>query len=138
MSASRPLHEMFGRAAAEHPGRVAIEEPDGASITYAELDALAWRVRARLAADPGGDKGEFTLIVGGPAEPAAADRTELERLLRVLLEELPASQAARLAARLTGVRRAEAYALAERIRGTGAAEPTRRTSRASRTRSSLG
>ncbi len=55
-------------------------------------------------------RGEIVLVVGGapPArqEPGGA---ELDRVLGLLLEELPLKQAARLAARLLGVRDNEAY-----------------------------
>ncbi len=68
-------------------------------------------IRARLAADPGGGRGEFTIVVAG-APAATADDAELRRIVRLLMEELPAAQAARLAARITGGSRREAYALA--------------------------
>ncbi len=55
-------------------------------------------------------KGEFVILVDGA--PAAARREELgdgERILRVLLEELPLSKAVRVAARLTGIKRNRLY-----------------------------
>lgn len=70
-------------------------------------------VRAQLAADPGGGRGEFTLVVAGAPEARAGD-AELGRIVQLLGEELPAAQAARLAARITGASRREAYALALR------------------------
>ena len=75
-------------------------------------------VRAALAADPGGERGEFTLVVAGAPGAAAgtpAGVGDLEHVMQVLLGELPAPQAARLAARLTGAPRREAYALALRF-----------------------
>jgi 16S rRNA (cytidine1402-2'-O)-methyltransferase len=72
-------------------------------------------VRAALAQDPGGNKGEFTLVIGGAPEQAPGLEA-LDRVLGVLLDELPASQAAALAARLTGVPRREAYARAQLLR----------------------
>jgi 16S rRNA (cytidine1402-2'-O)-methyltransferase len=75
-------------------------------------------VRAQLEADPGGHKGEFTLVLAGPGEPAGPDQAELERLLGILLEEVSTRQAARLAARITGARRQDAYTLAVRLRDT--------------------
>lgn len=58
-----------------------------------------------LAADENHRRGEFVLLVGG-AEPAAYDELAAARpVLAALLDELPASQAARLAARITGVRK---------------------------------
>jgi 16S rRNA (cytidine1402-2'-O)-methyltransferase len=64
-----------------------------------------------LVADAGGLRGELTLVVSGrPGEaPAAA---ELARVYELLAQELPPGRAASLAARITGARRADAYALA--------------------------
>ncbi len=73
-------------------------------------------VRAQLDADAGGDKGEFTLVLAGLSEAISPERAELERLLEILLDEVSTRQAARLAARITGARRSEAYELAVRLR----------------------
>jgi 16S rRNA (cytidine1402-2'-O)-methyltransferase len=64
-------------------------------------------VRQALAADPGGHKGEITVIMAG--RDSQSDEAELQRVLAVLIPELPAAQAARVAARLTGVSRNDAY-----------------------------
>jgi 16S rRNA (cytidine1402-2'-O)-methyltransferase len=72
-------------------------------------------VCAAVVADPGGHKGEFTIVVAG-APATAPGVGELERVVRVLAEELPVAQAATLAARLTGAARREAYRLALRHR----------------------
>ena len=66
-------------------------------------EALAW-----LAAVPGRTQGEFVLVLaaGELREPATLDA---ERVLEVLLESLAPSEAARLAARLTGLPRRELY-----------------------------
>lgn len=63
------------------------------------LDASAYR-----------EKGEFVLMVEGAAT-SDADLPDAERVLRVLAEELPASQAAKIAAKLTGRKKSELYAL---------------------------
>lgn len=42
------LHKLLEDSARQHPGRVAIEEPSTATMTYAELDRLADAVRDRL------------------------------------------------------------------------------------------
>lgn len=73
-------------------------------------------VRAQLAADPGGSKGEFTLIIGGAPEQQAAAPHELERVITILLQSVSASQAAALAAEITGVKKREAYQLATRLK----------------------
>lgn len=55
-------------------------------------------------------RGEIVLLIAG-ASPAVADDAgaELDRVLKVLLEQLPLKQAAGLAAKLTGTRDNEAY-----------------------------
>ncbi len=69
-------------------------------------------VRAQVAADPAGTKGEMTLIVSGCPAPDGPSTAELERVYALLAAELPPGKAARLAARITGAKRADAYRLA--------------------------
>ncbi len=64
-----------------------------------------------LDASPYREKGEFVLIVEAAAPRGKADLAEAERILRLLAEELPASQAAKLAAKITGHQKADLYAL---------------------------
>jgi 16S rRNA (cytidine1402-2'-O)-methyltransferase len=66
-------------------------------------DAPAW-----LAGGAHRQEGEFVLVLG-PGEEKAADRAEAERVLGILLGRLPAGEAAKLAARITGVPRNELY-----------------------------
>ncbi len=68
-------------------------------------EAIGW-----LNANPYREKGEFVLVVQGAAEQAT-DMAEAEKTLRILAEELPASQAAKLAAKLTGQKKSDLYAL---------------------------
>ena len=76
-------------------------------IARMELAAApAW-----LTAGPHRQDGEFVLIVGPRAE-VRAELAEGERVLGILLQTLPASTAARLAAKITGVPRKELYASA--------------------------
>ncbi len=70
----------------------------------------------QLNADPGGHKGEFTLVIAGAPELPAATPAELERVLEILLPAVPASQAAALAAQITGVKKRVAYQLASRLK----------------------
>jgi 16S rRNA (cytidine1402-2'-O)-methyltransferase len=70
-------------------------------------EAGAW-----LLAQPHRQQGEFVLVLGPDSAPRAPDRVEGERVLGILLKELPASDAAKLAARISGLPRAELYALA--------------------------
>jgi 16S rRNA (cytidine1402-2'-O)-methyltransferase len=60
-------------------------------------DAPAW-----LQAEPHRRQGEFVLVLGPGEAKAAAGAPDAERVLDLLLEALPASEAARLAARITG------------------------------------
>jgi 16S rRNA (cytidine1402-2'-O)-methyltransferase len=77
---------------------------DLASLTLGE--ATAW-----LDANPYREKGEFVLVVEGARVEETAGLAEGARMARLLAEELPASQAARLAARLTGCKKSELYDL---------------------------
>lgn len=61
-------------------------------------------------------RGEFVLLVAG-APAASSNEQELSRVLACLLEVLPTRQAAAAAARITGARRNDAYALALQLRG---------------------
>ncbi len=70
-------------------------------------DAPAW-----LASDPNNLRGEFVLIVAPPAAVVPAEDTEAQRILAVLLSELPASVAAKLTAQLTGRKKSELYKMA--------------------------
>jgi 16S rRNA (cytidine1402-2'-O)-methyltransferase len=69
------------------------------------LAALAERAQA----DPNMTRGEIVIVVQGAAPSAGAGEQELERVLAELLHALPVSQAADVAARITGVNRNRAY-----------------------------
>ena len=69
--------------------------------------------------DPNRGRGEFVLVIEGA--PEVADDREAERVLRLLLAELPASRAARLAAEITGSPKKPLYQLALKLAGD--AEP---------------
>lgn len=75
---------------------------------------------AALRADPGGDRGEFTLVIGGAPAAVGTTEAELARVVAILGAELPAAKTATLAARLTGAPRRDAYRLAS----GGAAQAT--------------
>jgi 16S rRNA (cytidine1402-2'-O)-methyltransferase len=85
--------------------------------TLEELTAVA-------AAEPNLARGEITLLIEGAAslEEQGADQALLVRALKALLAELPPARAAALAAQITGVKRSEAYALAQRLRSGPAVE----------------
>jgi len=59
--------------------------------------AQAW-----IEANPHRQQGEFVLVLGPKAKAETEDDGEAERILRVLLEDHPVSDAARIAAKLSG------------------------------------
>ena len=80
-------------------------------IATVAADALpAW-----LAASPQRTRGEFALLLH-PAERLRDDAVEGERVLRLLLAELPVKSAVKLAAEITGSPRNALYELALRLR----------------------
>jgi 16S rRNA (cytidine1402-2'-O)-methyltransferase len=85
--------------------------------TLRQLETLAH-------SEPNLARGEITLLVEGVADPGedAGDRALLARALKLLLNELPPARAAALAAQIAGVKRSEAYALAQRLRALSAVE----------------
>lgn len=63
-----------------------------------------------LAADPNHSRGEFVLVVHGAEAPAAQSLDlETQRVLDILLGELPLKQAAALTAEITGARKNTVY-----------------------------
>jgi 16S rRNA (cytidine1402-2'-O)-methyltransferase len=81
------------------------------AIHRCPLDAAdAW-----LAADANRQRGEFVLIVSG-AQPEKGLPAEAERVLRLLLAQLPLAQSAALAAEITGARKNELYERALALR----------------------
>jgi 16S rRNA (cytidine1402-2'-O)-methyltransferase len=83
-------------------------------LTAAELPG--W-----LAADPDHRRGEFAIAFDA-APPTVAETTDADALLAALCAELPVRQAARIAARATGLRANELYARALALRGARAAD----------------
>ena len=72
----------------------------------------------RLGTDAEQRKGEFVLLVcGAQIVPEDEQAAEADRILRLLMEELPLKQAAGLAARITGGKRNELYQRALALRG---------------------
>ena len=65
--------------------------------------APAW-----LTAGPHRQQGEFVLVLG-PGEEKRTELAEAERVLGILRQAMPASEAAKLAAKITGVPRKELY-----------------------------
>jgi 16S rRNA (cytidine1402-2'-O)-methyltransferase len=74
---------------------------------------LAGEAGAWLDADPNRLRGEFVIVLHpAPAAPADATTVDARRVIDVLARALPPSQAARLAAEITGARRGDLYRLA--------------------------
>ncbi|HXW09312.1 MAG TPA: 16S rRNA (cytidine(1402)-2'-O)-methyltransferase [Steroidobacteraceae bacterium] len=111
----RDLADVFG---GERKGVVARELTKRFESTYrGTLADLA----QRSSADADMTRGELVILVTGapPASDDADASREAERVLRALLAELPVSQAARLAAELTGRSRSELYERALALKGEG-------------------
>jgi 16S rRNA (cytidine1402-2'-O)-methyltransferase len=69
--------------------------------------------------DPNFARGEITLVVAGaPDAENKSEALQLQKLLTVLVKELPPGRAAAVAAQLTGARRNDAYALAMKLAKT--------------------
>jgi 16S rRNA (cytidine1402-2'-O)-methyltransferase len=66
-----------------------------------------------LQSDPNHQRGEFVLLIeGAPQESSDESALEAQRILKILLEECSVSQAATLAARITGQKKNALYELA--------------------------
>ena len=74
-------------------------------------DVMDW-----FKSDPNHRKGEFVLLVEG-AQPVSSDlNTESQRVLSILMQELPVSTAASLAAKITGDKKNRLYELALQLK----------------------
>jgi 16S rRNA (cytidine1402-2'-O)-methyltransferase len=60
-------------------------------------------------ADPNQRKGEFVLLIGAKAVDPDAISADAERVLGLLVAELPTKQAAALAAKITGIKKNRLY-----------------------------
>ncbi|HEY7638705.1 MAG TPA: 16S rRNA (cytidine(1402)-2'-O)-methyltransferase [Steroidobacteraceae bacterium] len=83
--------------------------------TLAELSAAAAR-------DGDMTRGEIVIVVSGASPASTALELSTDALLRALLQELPPSQAAKIAAHLTGGKRSELYDAAMQIGGVAGDE----------------
>ena len=78
-------------------------------------------LHAHLQAHPDERLGEFVVVIQGASKRTDAENApDADRVLRVLLEELPLKQAAALAARLTGGHRNRMYERALALKDEGA------------------
>jgi 16S rRNA (cytidine1402-2'-O)-methyltransferase len=76
-------------------------------------EALDW-----LNADSNNQRGEFVLLVSGAMTKQEGVDAETERVLTLLLKDLPLKQAVQLAVQITGMGRNELYQRALQIKGT--------------------
>jgi 16S rRNA (cytidine1402-2'-O)-methyltransferase len=84
-------------------------------ITHGTLQSLAEHTRTEARST----RGELVLVVEGAPVRSSGPSWDAERVLRLLLEELPLKQATTLAAKLTDVPRNELYRRALSMRGEG-------------------
>jgi 16S rRNA (cytidine1402-2'-O)-methyltransferase len=68
-------------------------------------ELLSW-----VKSDANQQKGEFVILIEGSSEKEVFDISpEAEKILQILLEELPVNQAAKLAAKITGIKKNTLY-----------------------------
>jgi 16S rRNA (cytidine1402-2'-O)-methyltransferase len=107
------LDDLAGIFGAERPAAVARELTKRFETVYrGTLGTLA----QQAASDADMSRGEIVLVVQGAASETSVDDAEAERVLDILLEAMPVSQAARIAAQITGRARKELYERALRLR----------------------
>ncbi|TVS17473.1 MAG: 16S rRNA (cytidine(1402)-2'-O)-methyltransferase [Gammaproteobacteria bacterium] len=117
----------------ESPHRVTAALADAAEVLGGEREAWVGReltkrfethyrgslaeIAACFGAGEAEERGEFVLLIAGSREVGTADAIDAGRLLRALLDELPASRAAKVAAKVLGMPRQELFQRALRITG---------------------
>ncbi len=90
-------------------GRPAVLARELTKLFETVLDGTLGELQAKVEADPDQRKGEFVLLVQGAGEDAEAKVAEGRRLYAKLCEHLKPSQAAKLAAELSGAPRKALY-----------------------------
>ncbi len=100
------LADCVGAFGAERPAVMARELT---KLFETVLDGTLAELHARVLADANQRKGEFVLLVHGAPEAADATITEGRRLYAALVQHLPPSTAAKVAAELSGASRKALY-----------------------------
>ncbi len=95
--------------AAFGPARPAAIARELTKLFETVLDGTLTALQARVAADPDQRKGEFVLLIQGAGDDEDAKLIEGRRVYAKLVEHLPPSTAAKLAADLTGASRKDLY-----------------------------
>jgi len=108
-SAHRIEDSLADAAAAFGPERPAVLARELTKLFETVLDGTLPDLLARVQADPNQRRGEFVLIVEGAGEDADAKVIEGRRLYARLIDHLPPSTAAKLAAELSGAPRKLLY-----------------------------
>lgn len=120
-SGHRLLETLQDMAAVFGPERPAVLARELTKLHETLIGDSLGGLLAKVETDPMQRKGEIVLIIGGAVSTDDAEQhAEEERILRVLMEELPLKQAATLTARLTGGKRNRLYQWA--LAWQGAAE----------------
>jgi 16S rRNA (cytidine1402-2'-O)-methyltransferase len=107
--ALRDMVRIFG---AERSASISRELTKRFETTYSGTLAQLSEAAAR---DSDMTRGEIVIVVSGAPQTSAALEFKSDALLRALLEELSPSQAARIAAHLTGAKRSDLYEAAMRL-----------------------
>jgi len=72
---------------------------------------------ARFEQDSALERGEFVVLIDNPVDSETrSGQVDDDKLLRILLDEVPVAAAARIAARITGRKKNELYRQALRLR----------------------
>lgn len=108
-SAHRIEEALADMAAAFGDERPAVLARELTKLFETVLDGSLAQLRERVAADPNQRKGEFVVMIEGAGEDADAQIVEGRRLYAKLTEYLKPSQAAKLAAELSGAPRKALY-----------------------------
>jgi 16S rRNA (cytidine1402-2'-O)-methyltransferase len=108
------IEESLADFAAEFgPAREAVLARELTKLFETVLGDTLAQLLARVQADANQRKGEFALVVRGSEDDAAAILAEGQRLYAKLVEHMKPSQAAKLAAELSGAPRKALYAAGE-------------------------
>lgn len=108
------LADLVGVFGAERPAALARELT---KVYETVLRGTLGELAAQVAADADQQRGEIVLVVGGaPSREEEGLPAEVERLLQVLVAELPVKQAAALAARWSGLKKNALYQRAQAIK----------------------
>jgi len=124
LPATLVFYEAPHRIAATLDDLATILEPQREIVIAREITKLFEQIErmpltaapAWLAADENHRRGEFVLLVSAPP-PCENIDAECERILKLLLAELPVKQAAKLAAQITGRPKNDLYARALDLQG---------------------